>query len=96
MPIAINPEHNDLADSVRSLVAKVAPADVLHEALETPISNPPSYWKAAAEQGLQGGYTSPKRLADKASASSSWRSPWPSSATARCRARLCLRPSPAH
>ncbi|SCX21951.1 acyl-CoA dehydrogenase [Mycolicibacterium fluoranthenivorans] len=54
MPIAINPEHNDLADSVRSLVAKVAPADVLHEALETPISNPPSYWKAAAEQGLQG------------------------------------------
>ncbi|MGB5110436.1 MAG: acyl-CoA dehydrogenase [Mycobacterium sp.] len=54
MPIAINSEHIDLADSVRSLVAKVAPADVLHEALETPISNPPPYWKAAAEQGLQG------------------------------------------
>ena len=54
MPIAINPEHNDLADSVRSLVARVAPSDVLHEALETPISNPPPYWKAAAEQGLQG------------------------------------------
>ncbi|MBJ7463030.1 MAG: acyl-CoA dehydrogenase family protein, partial [Mycolicibacterium sp.] len=54
MPIAINSEHNDLADSVRSLVAKVAPSDVLHEALETPISNPPPYWKAAAEQGLQG------------------------------------------
>ena len=54
MPIAINSEHNDLADSVRSLVAKVAPPEVLHEALETPISNPPPYWKAAAEQGLQG------------------------------------------
>ena len=54
MPIAINSEHNDLADSVRSLVAKVAPSDVRHEALETPISNPPPYWKAAAEQGLHG------------------------------------------
>ncbi|MGU3498510.1 acyl-CoA dehydrogenase [Mycobacterium sp. C31M] len=54
MPIAINSEHNDLADSVRSLVAKVAPSDVLHAALETPISNPPPYWRAAAEQGLQG------------------------------------------
>ncbi len=54
MPIAITPEHNDLADSVRSLVARVAPSAVLHEALETPIPNPPPYWKAAAEQGLQG------------------------------------------
>src|ERR1700750_2553130 len=54
MPIAVNPEHNDLADSVRSLVARVVPSDVLHEALETPISNPPPYWKAAGEQGLQG------------------------------------------
>src|SRR6478735_2436890 len=54
MPIAITPEHNDLADSVRSLVARVAPSEVLHEALETPVSNPPPYWKAAAEQGLQG------------------------------------------
>src|SRR5215470_8857503 len=54
MPIAITPEHNDLADSVRSLVARVAPSDVLHEALETPIPNPPPYWRAAAEQGLQG------------------------------------------
>ena len=54
MPIAISPEHNDLADSVRSLVARVAPSEVLHEALETPIPNPPPYWKAAAEQGLQG------------------------------------------
>src|SRR6201991_1753025 len=54
MPIAITPEHNDLADSVRSLVARVAPSDVLHEALETPIPNPPPYWKVAAEQGLQG------------------------------------------
>ena len=60
MPIAINSEHNDLADSVRSLVAKVAPSDVLHEALETPISNPPPYWRAAAEQGLQGVHLSEK------------------------------------
>lgn len=54
MPIAVNPEHNDLADSVRSLVERVAPSDVLHEALETPIPNPPPYWKVAAEQGLHG------------------------------------------
>ena len=54
MPIAITPEHNDLADSVRSLVARVAPSEVLHEALETPIPTPPPYWKAAADQGLQG------------------------------------------
>ena len=54
MPIAITSEHNDLADSVRSLVARVAPSEVLHEALETPISNPPPYWGAAADQGLQG------------------------------------------
>ena len=54
MPIAINSEHNDLADSVRSFVARVAPSEVLHEALETPIPNPPPYWKAAADQGLQG------------------------------------------
>ncbi len=54
MPIAINPEHQDLADSVRSLVARVAPSEVLHAAMETPIENPPPYWQAAAEQGLQG------------------------------------------
>ena len=54
MPIAILSEHNDLADSVRDLVKRVAPPEVLHQALETPISNPPPYWKAAAEQGLQG------------------------------------------
>ncbi|CAJ1509674.1 acyl-CoA dehydrogenase [[Mycobacterium] burgundiense] len=54
MPIAINSEHVDLADSVRSLVERVAPSEVLHEALETPVPNPPPYWKAAAEQGLQG------------------------------------------
>ena len=54
MPIAINPEHQDLADSVRSLVARVAPSEVLHAALETPIENPPPYWKAAADQGLPG------------------------------------------
>jgi 3-oxochol-4-en-24-oyl-CoA dehydrogenase len=54
MPIAITPEHQALADSVRSLVARVAPSEVLHAALETPIDNPPPYWQAAAEQGLQG------------------------------------------
>lgn len=54
MPIAINDEHHALADSVRSLVARVAPSEVLHDALENPIPNPPPFWKAAAEQGLQG------------------------------------------
>src|SRR6201989_1475305 len=54
MPIAITPEHQDLADSVRSLVARVVPSEVLHAALETPINNPPPYWQAAAEQGVQG------------------------------------------
>ena len=54
MPIAITPEHQDLADSVRSLVARIAPSEVLHAAMETPIENPPPYWQAAAEQGLQG------------------------------------------
>jgi alkylation response protein AidB-like acyl-CoA dehydrogenase len=52
MPIAITPEHQDLADSVRSLVARVAPSEVLHAAMETPVDNPPPYWQAAAEQGL--------------------------------------------
>lgn len=54
MSIAINPEHYELADSVRSLVARVAPSEVLHAALESPVENPPPYWQAAAEQGLQG------------------------------------------
>ena len=48
MPIAITPEHHSLADSVRSLVARVAPSEVLHAALESPIENPPPYWRAAA------------------------------------------------
>ncbi len=54
MPIAINPEHQELADSVRSLVARIAPSETLHAAMETPVENPPPYWQAAAEQGLQG------------------------------------------
>ncbi|MEB4208960.1 acyl-CoA dehydrogenase [Mycobacterium sp. 94-17] len=57
MPIAINPEHQALAESVRSLVARVAPSETLHEAMETPLDkvvNPPPYWQAAADQGLQG------------------------------------------
>jgi 3-oxochol-4-en-24-oyl-CoA dehydrogenase len=54
MPIAITPEHEDLADSVQSLVARMVPSSVLHQALETPIVTPPPYWAAAADQGLQG------------------------------------------
>lgn len=54
MPIAILSEHTDLAESVRSFIERVTPSEVLHEALETPIANPPSFWSAAAEQGLQG------------------------------------------
>src|SRR4029079_4281921 len=54
MPIASTHEHNDLDNSVRSLVARVVPSELLHEALETPIPNPPPYWNVAAEQGLQG------------------------------------------
>lgn len=54
MSIAITPEHYELADSVRSLAARVAPSEVLHAALESPVENPPPYWQAAAEQGLQG------------------------------------------
>lgn len=54
MSIAITPEHYELADSVRSLVARVAPSEVLHAALESPVEHPPPYWQAAAEQGLQG------------------------------------------
>src|SRR5271157_5171492 len=54
MPIAITSEHQDLAESVRSLVARIAPSEVLHQAMETPIGTPPPYWRAAADQGLQG------------------------------------------
>src|SRR6201996_421247 len=54
MPIAINPEHQDLADSGRSFVARVGPSEALHAALETPIENPPPTWRPPADQGLQG------------------------------------------
>jgi len=54
MPIAIKPEHQDLAESVRALVKRVAPSEVLHDALETPFQNPPPFWRTAAEQGLHG------------------------------------------
>ena len=54
MPIAITPEHAQLADSVRSLVARMVPSDVLHQAMEAPTATPPPYWRAAADQGLQG------------------------------------------
>ena len=52
MPIAITSEHQALAESVRSLVARVVPSEVLHAAMETPIENPPPYWRGAVEQGL--------------------------------------------
>src|ERR1700726_2043003 len=54
MPIAITPAHKAWADWGRSVVARVAPSEVLHAPLESPIENPPPYWQAAAEQGLQG------------------------------------------
>ena len=54
MPIAINSEHQELAESVRALLRRVAPPEVLHAALETPVGNPPPFWQAAAEQGLHG------------------------------------------
>ena len=54
MPIAITSEHQDLADSVRALVGRVVPAELLHAAMDNPIPNPPPYWQAAAEQGLPG------------------------------------------
>ncbi len=57
MPIAITPEHKDLADSVRALVERVAPPEVLHAALDEGGASPdnfPPYWRAAAEQGLHG------------------------------------------
>jgi alkylation response protein AidB-like acyl-CoA dehydrogenase len=54
MPIAITAEHQELATSVRSLLARVVPSEVLHAAMENPIDNPPPYWRVAAEQGLHG------------------------------------------
>ena len=45
MPIAITAEHEDLADSVRSLVARMVPSEVLHQAMETPTATPPPYWR---------------------------------------------------
>ena len=54
MPLAITAEHEELADSVRSMVARLVPSTVLHQALQTPIASPPPYWEAAAGQGLHG------------------------------------------
>ena len=54
MPLAITSEHQDLADSVRALLARAVPSELLHAAMDTPIENPPPYWRAAAEQGLAG------------------------------------------
>jgi len=54
MPLAITSEHQDLAESVRALVRRVAPAEFLHAALDTPIGTPPPYWSSAADQGLHG------------------------------------------
>ena len=54
MPIAIESEHVELSRSVKNLLEKVAPPEVLHAALEAPVQNPPVYWRGAVEQGLQG------------------------------------------
>ncbi|MEI7913907.1 MAG: acyl-CoA dehydrogenase [Mycobacteriaceae bacterium] len=54
MPIAIEPEHIELAKSVTSLLERMVPSEVLHASLETPVQNPPVYWQSAAEQGLHG------------------------------------------
>lgn len=54
MPIAITSEHQDLADSVRSLLTRAVPSELLHAAMDAPLENPPPYWRAAAEQGLTG------------------------------------------
>lgn len=54
MPIAITSEHQDLADSVRSFVSRAVPSELLHAVMDSPIENPPPYWRAAAEQGLAG------------------------------------------
>ena len=54
MPIAITSEHQDLADSVRAFVRRAAPSEFLHGVLETPMDNPPPFWRSAAEQGLHG------------------------------------------
>jgi alkylation response protein AidB-like acyl-CoA dehydrogenase len=54
MPIAIEPDHIELAKSVRSLLNRMVPSQVLHASLETPVTNPPVYWKTAADQGLHG------------------------------------------
>ena len=61
MPIAITPEHNELAESVRALVERMAPSELLHEILDRAVDdasaapeNPPAYWDAAADQGLHG------------------------------------------
>ncbi len=60
MPIAIESEHVELAESVKSLLKKVVPAEVLHAALEGPVENPPVYWRGAVEQGLHGLHLSEK------------------------------------
>ena len=54
MPIAIEPEHAELAKSVSALLERMVPSEALHAALESPVVNPPVYWQAAAEQGLHG------------------------------------------
>ena len=54
MPIAIEPEHVELAKSVKSLLERAVPSEVLHAALEGPVANPPVYWRGAGDQGLHG------------------------------------------
>ena len=94
MPIAITPEHQDLADSVRSLVARVAPSEVLHAAWRPRSTTPRRTGRRPPNRGCRVCIW-PNPSADKASASSSWPSCWPSSATGRCPGRSCRRRSPA-
>ena len=54
MPIAINPEHQDLADSVRSLVARVAPSEVLHAAMENTAREPAALLAGGRRAGPAG------------------------------------------
>ena len=53
MTLAIEPEHVELAMAVKSLLGRLVPSELLHASMEGPVENPPVYWRAAVEQGLQ-------------------------------------------
>lgn len=57
MPFAITPEHQKLVDSMRSLLARVAPSELLYKTIGYSPGkrvNTPPYWQTAAEQGASG------------------------------------------